>query len=57
MDAKPARPAPLQAPEGAPAAAQSGSVAPERFGELELRRLEKPDGRALIVYRHVPETR
>ena len=43
MDAKPG-----SSPQG-PASA-SGAPAVERYGPLELRRLVKDDGRALIVY-------
>jgi hypothetical protein len=48
MDAKPPGPGP--APEEQPSPGED-SLPEERFGPLELRRLRKDDGRALILYR------
>jgi hypothetical protein len=43
-----------QAPEDeSSAAGSSADAAHERFGPLELTRMSKPDGRALIVYARV----
>jgi hypothetical protein len=56
--ARPARrerdpsPRPVPAPTTAPA---TGERDPEREGPVEIERLRKDDGRALIVYRRVGE--
>jgi hypothetical protein len=41
--------------EPPPAAKLVREGEPERVGELELRRYRRPDGRALLLFRAVPE--
>ena len=47
-DSGPQRPA--DSPPGVPASKAADGVAGERSGPLQVRRLSKDDGRALIVY-------
>jgi hypothetical protein len=53
MDAKPPGPGPAAEKQPSPS---EDAVPVERFGPLELRRLSKDDGRALILYRRSLDT-
>ncbi len=55
MDEKPAPAVPHGDPADAPGGESVGAEQRERCGPLQLQRLRKDDGRALIVYRRAGE--